>query len=431
MRAVWSLWSKPFAAATSWGWHRPEHHLLAWGLSLRLARRHYPETTLVTDSAGKALLVDALGLSFASVSTELDRLRDADPNLWALGKLVAYSIQDEPFVHLDTDVFLWRALPTRLTSAPVLAQHRERWFERDPGGGDPQLIEDAFAHAGLKLPVEWEWARSRWGKTVFEANCGIAGGHPPLRPPRSRARHEPPARRRVGEPSRQAAAESHDRAVHALGLLGLPSLPSRLAVQGSPRPISVPLATGRVRPPLCRAARLHPPPRRHQAPCARRAAPGRARADGRRALLRPLHGAGGSGVSNDVDHGPRAPIRAEPQDSAGTPPSGSAWRRRTARATNAPRDGTAAWRKPNQRQDPRRPELWPACRRRRRRSLCARTRHRLRAWAIRPEHTEGSSAARTRAGSRRAADRRLLARELSCELRRTDRGRGRSRRHGC
>jgi hypothetical protein len=177
MRAVWSLWSKPFAAATSWGWHRPEHHLLAWGLSLRLARRHYPETTLVTDSAGKALLVDALGLSFASVSTELDRLRDADPNLWALGKLVAYSIQDEPFVHLDTDVFLWRALPTRLTSAPVLAQHRERWFERDPGGGDPQLIEDAFAHAGLKLPVEWEWARSRWGKTVFEANCGIAGGH--------------------------------------------------------------------------------------------------------------------------------------------------------------------------------------------------------------------------------------------------------------
>jgi hypothetical protein len=175
MRAVWSLWSKPFAAATAHGWHRPEHHLLAWGLSLLLARRHYPETALVTDSAGKALLVDTLGLSFTSVSTELDCLRDADPDLWALGKLVAYSIQDEPFIHLDTDVFLWRALPARLTSAPVLAQHREQ-FDTDSGGGDPRVIEDAFAHAGLELPVEWEWARSRWGKTVFEANCGIAGG---------------------------------------------------------------------------------------------------------------------------------------------------------------------------------------------------------------------------------------------------------------
>jgi hypothetical protein len=24
--------------------------------------------------------------------------------------------------------------------------------------------------------VEWAWARSRWGKALFEANCGIAGG---------------------------------------------------------------------------------------------------------------------------------------------------------------------------------------------------------------------------------------------------------------
>lgn len=175
MRAVWSFWSRPFVESRGWGWRQPLHHLLAWGLSLRLARRHYPHTALVTDSAGKALLVDDLGLSFESVSTELDCLRDADPSLWALGKLIAYSVQDEPFVHLDTDVFLWRALPGRLTSAPVLAQHPERWAAGDPDGG-PRVIEQAFARAGLGLPAEWEWARSRWGQTVFEANCGIVGG---------------------------------------------------------------------------------------------------------------------------------------------------------------------------------------------------------------------------------------------------------------
>ena len=89
MRAVWSFWSKPYGAATGWGWSEPLHHLLAWGLSLRLARRHYPDTVLVTDRAGRSLLVDGLGLSFTQVSTELERLHDADASLWALVGMAA------------------------------------------------------------------------------------------------------------------------------------------------------------------------------------------------------------------------------------------------------------------------------------------------------------------------------------------------------
>jgi hypothetical protein len=175
MRAVWSFWSKPYGAATGWGWSEPLHHLLAWGLSLRLARRHYPDTVLVTDRAGRSLLVDGLGLSFTQVSTELERLHDADASLWALGKLVAYSLQDEPFVHLDTDVFLWRPLPARLSTAPVLAQHPERWPVEGPSSA-PRVIEDAFARDGLGLPAEWEWARSHWDPVMHQANCGIVGG---------------------------------------------------------------------------------------------------------------------------------------------------------------------------------------------------------------------------------------------------------------
>ena len=117
MRAVWSFWSKPFYAGSGWRWREPVHHLLAWGLSLRLARSHYPETVLITDTPGKTLLINQLGLSFTHVSTELDRLQDEYPGLWALGKLVTYSLQDKPFVHLDTDVFLWRPLPGRITSS--------------------------------------------------------------------------------------------------------------------------------------------------------------------------------------------------------------------------------------------------------------------------------------------------------------------------
>lgn len=171
MRAVWSFWSKPCRAGRGFRWREPIHHLLAWGLSLRLAQAHYPETLLITDSPGRALLIDRLGLPFTQVSTELDRLREADPRWWALGKLVAYSLQDQPFVHLDTDVFLWQPLPGRLTSAPVLAQHPEAC---DPYG--PQVIEDAFARAALSLPAEWEWSRSHRAGRSRQANCGIMGG---------------------------------------------------------------------------------------------------------------------------------------------------------------------------------------------------------------------------------------------------------------
>lgn len=176
MRAVWSFWSKPFRQYKGRIWREPRHHLLAWGLSLKLARQHFDETQLVTDSAGKAMLVDELGLEFDSVSTELDRLYDADPGWWALGKLVAYSIQQSPFIHLDTDVFLWKAPPPVLLSAPVFAQCPEH-HALDHAWCGPRDLEALFVRHGATLPVEWQWASSLHTNSFREENCGILGGN--------------------------------------------------------------------------------------------------------------------------------------------------------------------------------------------------------------------------------------------------------------
>jgi hypothetical protein len=175
MRAVWSFWSKPCLERRGRAWRSPLHHMLAWGLSLRLARRHHGETMLVTDSWGKRLLVDRLGLAFTRVSTELDCLSDADTGWWALGKLFAYRLQHEPFVHLDTDVFLWKPLPAALLAAPVFAQCPEEHTVLD-GSTHPEDVETAFARENLQVPAEWEWSRSRSLYTFREANCGIVGG---------------------------------------------------------------------------------------------------------------------------------------------------------------------------------------------------------------------------------------------------------------
>lgn len=176
MRAVWSFWSKPFQAYKANVWLRPLHHLLAWGISLQAARRHYPDTVLITDRAGKRLLVDQLGLSFRDVATELERLREVDVGWWALGKLVAYGMQDKPFVHMDSDVFLWKPLPRYLHEAPVFAQCPETFHSvNEPF--NPRDIEHAFVENGLALPIEWQWYRSREKHAFREENCGILGGN--------------------------------------------------------------------------------------------------------------------------------------------------------------------------------------------------------------------------------------------------------------
>ncbi len=176
MRAVWSFWSKPFHFEGGHSWQSPLHHLLAWGLSFRLARKQFPETMLVTDTPGKALLVDTLGLPFTHVSTELDDFRHCRHSWWSLSKIVAYRAQTVPFIHLDTDVFLWKPLPAALLSASVFAQCPEDHPPMDTTW-TPLQVESAFAQHDLPIPIEWEWVRSRSPHSFRETSCGILGGN--------------------------------------------------------------------------------------------------------------------------------------------------------------------------------------------------------------------------------------------------------------
>jgi hypothetical protein len=99
-----------------------------------------------------------------------------NPGWWSLSKVVAYRAQQQPFIHLDTDVFLWKPLPAAMLSASVFAQCAEDHPPLDTGWS-PQDVEHAFAQHDLTLPVEWEWVRSRSPYTFREANCGIMGAN--------------------------------------------------------------------------------------------------------------------------------------------------------------------------------------------------------------------------------------------------------------
>ena len=175
MRAVWSLWTLPYRLRNRWPWRTSRQHSLSWILSVEAARPHFGETALYTDDEGAALLIDGLGIPFDYVSTALNELDDQDPDWWMLGKLHTYRLQREPFVHMDSDVYLWKPLPQRLLTAPVLAQSPDhtRWLP----WYDAEFCESTIRSQGDGwIPIEWCWYRAT-AATQQAACCGIVGGN--------------------------------------------------------------------------------------------------------------------------------------------------------------------------------------------------------------------------------------------------------------
>ena len=174
MRAVWSFWTKPFLEFRRSVWISDKHHLLSWVLSFNTARKHFGKTALWTDDAGARLLVDALGLEFDTVSIELNALTDHDAKWWALGKIYTYRLQNEPFIHIDNDAFLWKPLPVN-SDSPLFAQNPDPFV---PGSSYymPERFEQALSGMSRGwLPKEWIWFRSS-GHAQRAECCGVFGG---------------------------------------------------------------------------------------------------------------------------------------------------------------------------------------------------------------------------------------------------------------
>jgi hypothetical protein len=133
MKIIQSFWSKPILAyrpdekegRTNGGWPNRSYYLMSWALSCLQALRFYDKVELITDQAGKELLIDRLHLPYTKVSLELDSIDQYSPDLWCLGKVLAYWSQHDPFLHIDSDVFLWKKFPASIENAEIAVQHKE------------------------------------------------------------------------------------------------------------------------------------------------------------------------------------------------------------------------------------------------------------------------------------------------------------------
>lgn len=173
MMAVWSFWSKPYFASRKQIWTSERHHLLSWVLSVQLARKHFRKTRLVTDEAGARMLVEGLRLEFDDVQIVLSALDEQDPKWWALGKIYTYRLQDAPFIHIDSDVYLWKPLP--LSPKTQLFAQNPEYFYRGASFYKPEVLSEQVRQQGGWLPEEWHWYQAR-GSLQHAACCGVFGG---------------------------------------------------------------------------------------------------------------------------------------------------------------------------------------------------------------------------------------------------------------
>jgi hypothetical protein len=153
------------------GWLSPETHWFSWALSCLQLCQFYDEIELITDIQGKELLIDTLQLPYTKVVTDLEDCLSGYPaELWALAKIKAYSLQTEPFLHVDGDVFIWQAFDNELVSQNIIAQNREvdkiNYYER--------VMQQLEQHCTY-IPNEIRVERQKGG-IIQSINAGVFGG---------------------------------------------------------------------------------------------------------------------------------------------------------------------------------------------------------------------------------------------------------------
>ena len=136
MRIIQSFWTLPMVKSRettvnnrfSGGWLDVKYHLMSWAYSCLQLRVHYDMVELITDAAGKSLLIDQLQLPYTRTDVVLDDINKYNPEWWAIGKIYTFSLQKTPFIHVDGDVFIWERFPERLEKGELIAQNLEHDF---------------------------------------------------------------------------------------------------------------------------------------------------------------------------------------------------------------------------------------------------------------------------------------------------------------
>lgn len=176
MKIVQSYWSHPSTfndesinARSKGGFIDKRFHYMSWALSCLSLKRFYKKVELITDKAGSKLLVTELELPYTDIEVCLDQLNHYHPNLWAIGKIKTYQLQTEPFLHIDSDIYVWKKLGNlSFHKSPLIVQNVEY---------DCKWNIEAMVNNEKKLSFLPEEINGAYKKSDFTSiNAGVIGG---------------------------------------------------------------------------------------------------------------------------------------------------------------------------------------------------------------------------------------------------------------
>ena len=112
MNIIMSLWTKPCVDGKSHGFRSVEEMIESLILSVNVAKKHYPDIHFYTDKLGYEWIKPHLDqLPFTKIEVCLDDFNWVPDVYWSFVKVYVYTLQKEPFIHIDNDVFLWDKIP--------------------------------------------------------------------------------------------------------------------------------------------------------------------------------------------------------------------------------------------------------------------------------------------------------------------------------
>jgi hypothetical protein len=177
MKIIQSFWSKPFLKSNQdetlrfeGGWLNANFFLYSCLLSCLKFKEHYGNVSLYTDDYGKKLLVDTFEIPYSHVKIALNAINHYPSELWALGKILTYSLQNRPFIHADTDVFIWEKFSKHFTNSLIFAQNIELNFPKYKEV--LEIIQTDFVEIPDKL-----LKKTQSTDNIMAFNAGIIGGN--------------------------------------------------------------------------------------------------------------------------------------------------------------------------------------------------------------------------------------------------------------
>ena len=153
------------------GWSAPEYHLMGWALSCLQLHNLYGNITLYANSQGANLLIDTLQLPYTEAFLTHDNLKMIHPDLWTLVKIYTHSLQEQPFLHIDGDIFLFSPFDSKLLEGELIAQNIETATENHYTRSQKELMRE-FVFFPLCIQKDFES-----GLPVQACNTGIVGGN--------------------------------------------------------------------------------------------------------------------------------------------------------------------------------------------------------------------------------------------------------------